>query len=578
MMRIKLSIIIGIALLFTFGCRRVDDKELKIIYDSLKIGDVYFAQKHVLDPKSSTFKLISDLDCLIKVQLNSKRNVRAPDLKAILKLKGEEKHIKLIGPRYLPSAYKGIPELRPHSYVDSFTAFIPAKWVKPELTIELELSTLSGNAKMVRVLDKKRFDDLNIGAPNVMKMTMYDIHYFGKEIGNDYPKGWHDELSAKLAVSKIDLQRIRKISFNELTNLPRGEKPAAKCSSPEEYLAKTGLSFDGEQALALQWNGALKSANGCNGHLRGAYHSFINIYGVHSGGQARGFFGVGSGNRPGVLIHELGHTFGLPDGWRKHTKYPYRGHMYGIKTKSAEHPHAGPVWAFDLNKRAFIPPVVQPRSEERGILGHWKGDPMAGGGWGDQEKGYIYKHFSDFSVYRMMNYMEKHATVWNDKLKAYAKWNPETKEYTSILELNKQQLPIKRDVQVWSILFSVSAATPDVTIIYPPIGPYKGNLLEVYDPTQEESRNKASAYGLTDEKCNIVVRVTQKNAVTTSIVSAFVSKKDDPLSRNSLKTKALNVSAENGEVNKIELFKVENLISEGLNDKTKPICVWEKPQ
>ena len=72
--------------------------------------------------------------------------------------------------------------------------------------------------------------------------------------------------------------------------------------------------------------------------------------------------------------------------------------------------HVGPIWAFDLPSGSFISPTVQPNSVG-GELGVYKKDPMAGGGRGDQESGFLLRHFSDYSVHRMQNYLESHVLV-----------------------------------------------------------------------------------------------------------------------------------------------------------------------
>ena len=68
---------------------------------------------------------------------------------------------------------------------------------------------------------------------------------------------------------------------------------------------QTGLPFDGEQAAALDWNGALKRAAGTSGRWSLYY---LNVYNAAAGGQAGGFAGVGNGTSVGILHHELGHA------------------------------------------------------------------------------------------------------------------------------------------------------------------------------------------------------------------------------------------------------------------------------
>ena len=148
-----------------------------------------------------------------------------------------------------------------------------------------------------------------------------------------------------------------------------------------------------------------------------------NIYGANAGGQAGGFAGVGNGTSAGILHHELGHALSLPH-WGDSATYPYKGDMHGILAPDDYNgTHAGPVWGYDLRTQTFIPPTVQPGNVSNKPLGTYKVDPMQGGGTGWQEPPFLMNHFSDYSVFKMREYLHGHVLVWNPSLNSYASWN-----------------------------------------------------------------------------------------------------------------------------------------------------------
>lgn len=529
----------------------------------LTVDNVFIAQNHVLEPDHPYFKLVSNLKALLKIQVYSETGSKSPTVKAVLELDSDKKELTLKGPKNLPRPYTGEPELFPHSYDDSFTAVIPKEWVKPGLKINLEIR--NGET----ILDKRVIENIKIGPPNVVKMIMFDFHFFGKDKGIDYPAGWLEELETKLPVSKIELEKVTNISLDTLVMLPRGKKPAIRCSSPEEYTKKSGLPFDGEQSIALLWTRALKNAAGDIGWY---VNYFGNIAGVHSGGMAGGFRGVGNLKRQGVLIHELGHSFGLPH-WMRYKPYPYRGNMYGIKASKEDDPHVGPPWAFDLKNMTFIPPTVQ-KDSDRGKKGHWKKDPMHGGGMGDQEEGYMFRHFSAYSVYKMRNNLEERHSVWDEKSKKYYKWNPEDKDYTTIREVRADHPPVKHDIPVYSLLFTASGATPEANIIYKPIGPYKSGAKRLFDADSPEERKEAEKFGFSDKNINVCIQVTQGGITKAYLCPISINPKDNPLERKYFHVEAINLPAEKGKITSAKLLYIPDVMSQGIK-KAKVLTTWK---
>ncbi|MDY7574166.1 M66 family metalloprotease [Actimicrobium sp. CCI2.3] len=446
-----------------------------------------------------------------------------------------------------------------HSYKNSFTGPIPAEWVRPGLKVKVEAGTKS-----------VMFDSLKIGAPTVLRMQMMDIHFFASQ-PSDYPAGWLPELEAKRPVAAIQLQRLQNVVFKELVIPPRGKNlPAARISSKAQYKQITGYDFDGEQAAAQNWNSALKAANGTAGRIRLYY---TNIYGAFAGGQAGGFAGVGNGNSLGILNHELGHALSLPH-WGDNAAYPYKGDMYGIAAPASyKGTHAGPTWAFDLSSEAFIPCTVQANAVG-GVVGTYKKDPMQGGGVGDQESGYLMRHFSDYSVKQMQNYLEGHVVVWNDKLKSYASWNDTAGDYTTLVANNGVQYPIVRDVQVISVMAGVSAVTPQANLVYPPIGPYEAGLIRLFDPTVEADRIQADAIFCPTDGCDVSLRVTQGGITKIYMLPIALDTAAYKFSPASFQTRAINLPASDGTVTRIEMLSTPNAEKNGLPDSPVVLDTW----
>ncbi|MCU0610068.1 MAG: M66 family metalloprotease, partial [Chitinispirillaceae bacterium] len=524
------------------------------------IDAVFFAQTHVLEDTSKYLRLVSNREALIKVHVISPVKSLSPQVYAVLALKGKTFNLKLAGPDTLPVAVAKARGLVQHSYANSFTAIIPKEWVQRGLKITVE----AGNK--TRILDS-----IKIGAPNVVKLRMFDMHYFVYSPA-DYPAGWLQEFESKRPVSEIQLQRLPKVIFPALVIPPRGAGlPAVRIKSKAEYQTITGQPFDGEQAAALVWNGALKAANGMSGRIRMYY---MNIYGAFAGGQAGGFSGVGAGNSLGILNHEAGHSFSLPH-WGDNVAYPYKGDMFGIPAPAIYNKtHAGPAWAFDLPGRRFIPCTVQPNSVG-GVAGTYKGDPMQGGGVGDQEKGYLMRHFSDYSVSKMQSYLEGHIVVWNDSLKSYASWNDAAGDYVTKVTNNGVQYPVVRDVEVISVMAGVSAVTPQANLVYPPIGPYEAGLITLFDPTIAADRLKADSILCPTGGCDVSLKVTQGGKIKTYMLPIALDTLADPFAAGSFQTRAVNLPASGGTVTKVEMLSTPDAEKNGVPAAPKVLDTWQ---
>ncbi len=530
------------------------------VVDNAPFGAVFFAQTHVRQPSDDGFRLVSGKDALIKVNLTAD-NENSLEVKAVLTLGSTTETIVLTAPTTVTTPIDLRPGFIEHTFENSFTAMIPKELVQPGLSIVVEAGT-----------ETARFDNLKIGAPNKIIMNMFDTHFFQSSPG-DYTEGWKNELEAKLPTSEIELRRLPNIVFSELTVPPRKDANAiaARVRSKEEYQTLTGAGFDGEQATAAQWNGALKAAAGTKGRYALFY---VNIYGVASGGQAGGYGGVGNGNSLGILNHELGHALSLPH-WGDNKDYPYKGDMFGISAPEVYNGvHVGPVWAFDLKKNTFIPPTVQVHSVG-GEAGTYKKDPMQGGGTGDQEEGFLIRHFSDYSINKIQSFLENHIVVYNEGSGAYASWDSGTNEYTKTMDNNGVQFAIENDIEVISVMAGASAVTPQATIVYPPVGPYTSGIITLFDPTLEADRANAAAMYCPNGGCDVSLRIVQGGETRIVMLPIEMDTTADALDAGSFKTRAVNLRASDGNVTKVELLRTPDAEQNGMPNSPDVLYSWE---
>jgi len=199
---------------------------------------------------------------------------------------------------------------------------------------------------------------------------------------------------------------------------------------------------------------------------------------------------------------------------------------------------------------------------------------MQGGGAGDQEKGFIFRHFSDFSVIQMRNFLECHVVVWNIELNSYASWNNEEGDYTKLVTNNGVQYTVERDIEVISIMASASAVTPQANLIYPPIGPYVTGLIDIFDPTIDTDREKAKQIFCGTEGCDVSLQITQGGQIKTYMLNISMDLSTDPLQANSFHTRAINLRAADGIITKAELLNTPDAELNGLPVAPEILDTW----
>jgi Peptidase M66 len=521
----------------------------------VSISVVFLAQTHVMQPDQPYFKLTGNRDALLKVQVVSRSAEAAPPVVATVVSGGETNQFALVGPATLPGSFNSQPGQVKHSFGDSFTTMIPARLVR------------SGMKILVSVASQKWEHEIKVGAPTMIHMKMFDVHYFGRGAAN-YPTNMFRELESKWPVAGFEVERIAGLNFPEMVIPARAGLPAVRITSTDEYKTKTGQKFDGKQAAALQWVHALSRAGG-NEDVAMCY---VNILGVFSGGQAGNFNGVGGPNL-GILNHELGHAFGLLHN-SDNPEYPYHGEMFGIKPpKNYKEIHAGPTWAFDLPSKTFIPPTVQ-TNRGKSVAGTYKCDPMEGGGVGDQEPQFLFRHFSDYNVHKMQAYLENHVAVRRGE--NYFKWDDAAGDYARKVESNGVNYPIAQDVPVISVMAAMTISNLDVNMVYPPIGPYRGNLIRTFDPRNEADRAAAQKFFSPKSGCDFTLKIMQGGKENFYLLAASATDDRSPNMLRDLATEAVNLRADEGRVTAVELLATPKADRNGLPENPRVLARWPK--
>lgn len=546
--------------------------------ESMSLSGVFLAQTHVLDPDDPLFRLVSDRDALLLIKLQAKgSSVPAPRVSVEMYSGEQQTQLELKGPNVL-SPFRESPRF---SLSDDFTVTIPRAWVKPGMTLRLHVG------EYTRDLQPR------VGAPNPLHLTLLRYHLFGLGKEETLPPEWEGEFEAKLPIASLQVARIKPWIFPELVIPPRPDVGlrAFRVSSQADYKSKAlayltrkaqdkgqaldavslqqKANFDGEQGFALDLTNAVQEAAGQS--RLSVYYAFTSVISANGGigvggGLADAFSAMGPAGNLGVLWHEFGHTLSLPH-WANTPQYPYQNASEGISI--------GHSWGYDprvatlssgLPLPYLIPPTVQANSVQANpSVGSPKRDPMAGGGSGDQEKGFQFRMFSDYSEHQMQLYLERELILWDSNQKAYLSWDPQVSAYKALTEARGTLLPKLRDENVWTLLYSIHTRAQDdeANFVYPPLGPYSSSLIRTFDPQLPEDR-KASQISYCKPRCDYSLRVTQGGRIATYIVRGLWNPDAIETDRASHFVGALNLSASVGPLQRIELLWTPQVSEVGL--------------
>jgi hypothetical protein len=164
----------------------------------------------------------------------------------------------------------------------------------------------------------------------------------------------------------------------------------------------------------------------------------------------------------------------------------------------------------------------------------------------------------------MQAYLERRLVKWDTEAQGFREWNDYWDAYRKLAKNDGVALPIEHDVEVYSIMASASAVTPDANFIYPLIGPYRSGLIATFDPERAEDRKRARRLRDFADGWDVCLRVVQGGTTQIYMMPLAWRPDDDPLDADTFQTRALNVPVRDGEVTRVELLLTPDAEVNGL--------------
>ena len=171
----------------------------------------------------------------------------------------------------------------------------------------------------------------------------------------------------------------------------------------------------------------------------------------------------------------------------------------------------------------------------------------------------------------MQTYLERKVAV--SRAGQFFKWDDATGDYTKKVQTDGVHYPTEVEVHVLSVMASISLAFPDVNLVYPPIGPYKGNRIRTFDPRVPADRDAARVAFSPKGGCDFSLKVTQGGKERLYLLPVSADEAGKPLG---LATAAVNLHADDGPVTAVELLHTPGADRTGLSETPKVLAVWSK--
>ncbi|KAF2072471.1 hypothetical protein CYY_006226 [Polysphondylium violaceum] len=385
----------------------------------------------------------------------------------------------------------------------AYSVLLPANWLVINAQVFFTADTFEPS-------DKKT---LLVGCDSELDMYNLPFYLFGANestipfskvstISDDV----RDELYNKWPIStlKFSNHAAKKIMWSTLVLSPNNTGPAVIARNKNDQ--RDGYEIMGIILMLLR---EIRSVNGESGTNNQIYAPIIwlNSKGKQEpayGGLGGGNVGTGDPEYKGIYFHETGHSMSLPHAGENYPDhYPYeKGSLKGstlgydkthneflsvlLPTESSVYKNCAKSRVLDANGKCFKQSAMQ-------------------GGSGDQSKGYFFTMYADFECGKVQRYFEGITKIDNGQHvydggkifknssmpSGYSRWDTIDKKYVEVKYITQQKglygfnnnLPIKRDIMVYTMIATVSLAnTTGATQLYPPLY-YKGGMIEYYDPT-----------------------------------------------------------------------------------------------
>ena len=562
------------------------------------IAGIWMAQTHVwrLDGDGDgkiplgnyDIKFVEGRDALLKVDITSATNSPSPTVEARVTGAGGAYETLLVGPQNLPA---NVPE---HRFEDSFATIIPGQFLMERPAQDLTITILLDG------VPRKTVGPIKVGAPTVLPVTFYDIHWFNSGPAADLTKAIA-EFQAKLPVKDLEVERVRRVNLDVLPADPGLGQDIIEIRSQADYTAQTGGVHGTEGLITQNILDAFQRANG---------QQYVRVQAAalagHTDNQGRGSSTNGFRHTSkvhgfeddgGMMWHEMGHALsllhcGTPDGpERMGTTWAWVPPLF----------HAPGASVGGTSLGTFVSPTMADGGSRR--------TAMCGGGLKDLLPDFVINTHSGYEIRRVQEFLESRLVIWNPESggdNKYHTWNDADKAYSNPtnramgiprMTSNKtciEALPNDPDrEQVYSILTYVSRVTDTAGHVYEPVGPYRGQTIFVPDPANEIDRLIAtnpnisnqiddgavypenSAYCSDGGHCDWSIKVTQGGADKWYMLRHNQWGNKDVDDRQRIEFDAINVPASDGPVERVELYRTEDANINGLPDPLPaPLHAW----